>query len=421
MHQDFFSGGKMQPQPIHGGIKMSRVFQSLTTLAGLLIALIFASPALADASRAQPKEWTFLIFLNGNNNLDSYGEMNMNQMEKIGSTDKVNVVVQWASLKNRGTGRYLITKDSDTKRVNSPRLENLGKSDMGDYRELIEFVRWGVQNYPAKKYFINVWDHGSGWHFTRDGVTKDISWDDNTGHHITTEQLALAIHESAKIIGHKVDLYGSDACLMGMVEIAHEMKDSVSVFLGSEETEPAEGWPYDAFLGNWNRLPDGGTAQDVAKVLIKEYKSYYQVRNENVTLSAFNLDFIGSLNKSLRGFADSLTQLDEKGRELLAEAAKASTHFTNDDYVDLGDFISQVKSKRISARTDATINEIALQTKNFVVDNITLGFPRAQGAAIWIPTDSWTYSRHADRYSRLNFDHETHWGDVAKIIANASK
>ena len=184
--------------------------------------------AFADPS-AQPKEWTFLIYLNGNNNLDSFGKMNINQMEKIGSTAKVNIVVQWASLENGKTKRLYITKDSDTTTVTSKIVEEMGQVDMGDYHSVINFVKWGAENYPAQHYFVDIWDHGSGWHFKPGETMKDISWDETTGNHITTEQLATALSESSKIIGHKIDIYGSDACLMAMVEIANLMTDSVGV------------------------------------------------------------------------------------------------------------------------------------------------------------------------------------------------
>jgi hypothetical protein len=126
-------------------------------------------------------------------------------------------------------------------------------------------------------------------------------------------------------------------------------------------------------------------------------------------------------DKIIASIAKTTSNLSPKGQKILADAAKDSTHFTDEDYVDLGDFIDQAKAKSISSLNTSVMNEVSLNAKNFVIANITNGFPRAQGAAIWIPTDSSTYSRYGDRYSRLNFDRETHWGDVAKAIANASK
>ena len=52
----------------------------------LALTTLLAAPVMAnEKTEAAPKKWTFLLFLNGNNNLDSYGYMNINQMEKIGS------------------------------------------------------------------------------------------------------------------------------------------------------------------------------------------------------------------------------------------------------------------------------------------------------------------------------------------------
>jgi len=77
---------------------------------------------------------------------------------------------------------------------------------------------------------------------------------------ITTKQLGQALKESAAIIGHPVDVYGSDACLMAMAEVAHEMADSVNVYVGSQEVEPGAGWPYGDFLKLWTAKPTATAA-----------------------------------------------------------------------------------------------------------------------------------------------------------------
>ena len=156
----------------------------------VLLSLISFLPqiATADDDAATVKDWTFLVYLNGNNSLDSFGPVNIEQMEKVGSTNKVNVVVQWASLSAGKTVRLLAKKSADPTKVTSPIVQDLGKADMGDYRTLVDFIKWGAATYPAKHYFIDVWDHGSGWHGRRletmaaGGGFKpmDISWDDNT-------------------------------------------------------------------------------------------------------------------------------------------------------------------------------------------------------------------------------------------------
>ena len=216
-------------------------------MARLWIALVLAfaaAPAYADENtepgRPALKEWTILVFLNGHNDLDSYGAMNVNAMERVGSSPGVNIVVQWASLDFSTTKRILVQKDNDEANVTSPMVHDPGLQDMGDYRSLVNFVRWAKENYPAKHYFIDVWNHGSGWHKRFPGASrapdKDISFDDRFDSHITTKELGQAMAEIKTVLGQKVDIYGSDACLMAMAEVAGEMVDSVRVFIGAEET-----------------------------------------------------------------------------------------------------------------------------------------------------------------------------------------
>jgi hypothetical protein len=388
----------------------------------LLASLAFSlSIAPAQAESRAPKEWTFLIFLNGNNNLDPYGAFNINQMEKVGSTDRINVVVQWASLKTRTVKRLLVKKDNDTNKVTSPVIQDMGRVDMGDWRQLVEFVRWGRENFPAQKYFVDIWNHGSGWHGKKAGIrsgvsTMDISYDDLSGNHMTTQQMGMALNESAKILGQKIDLYGSDACLMAMVEIADEVKDGVSVFAGSEELEPGEGWPYDALLARWNKLPDA-SPQAVAKTLSEEYAKYYEKTRNNVTFSAFDLQMLPRLNASIRKFGESLKSLGATGLRQVQQAAAKSQKFTNSDYVDFIDFLNHLKAAQVDSLNTSIMNEVAAATQAVIIANNTVRYPKAHGMAIWLPSTSYEYSRYADLYSRLSFDRETRWGEFLKAMA----
>ncbi len=406
----------LEHKEFNGGIHMRRTLTLFSTLIFAMAA--FSGFAKAD-SPTQPKDWTFLVYLNGNNNLDSFGAMNINQMEKVGSTAKVNVIVQWASLETRTVKRLLIKKDNDPKKVTSPVIQDLGSVDMGDWHSLVDFVKWGAEKYPAKQYFVDVWNHGSGWHAKQGagGILKpmDISWDDLSGNHMTTKQLALALTESSKIIGHKVDLYGSDACLMAMVEVANEMKDSVNVFAGSQETEPGAGWPYDAFLTHWNALPNA-SPQEVAKALSAEYAKSYQGTSDKVTFSAFDLNFLDPLTQSIREFSNSFSSLNASAISQVLKAAQASQNFTNSDYVDFVDFLKNVKSANVSALSSDKLTKMGDAAKNFIIASNNVGFPNAHGMSIWIPTEKYQYSEYSDLYSQMAFEQTTHWGDVLKTL-----
>src|SRR4051812_25347735 len=95
----------------------AKLFQGLV----LALAIVVSS----SASAAVEKEWTFMVFLNGNNNLDRFGTTNLKQMETVGSTNDLNIVVQWASEAASTTKRLLVQKSSDPSKVTSPIVQEL--------------------------------------------------------------------------------------------------------------------------------------------------------------------------------------------------------------------------------------------------------------------------------------------------------
>src|SRR5690349_13871147 len=110
---------------------LSYLFSTTCIFFASLVLSPFSGIGVASAQEGV-KEWTLLVFLNGNNNLDRFGALNINQMEKVGSTSDINIVVQWASWSRDGVQRLLVNKDTDTENVTSPVVENIGKVDMGD-------------------------------------------------------------------------------------------------------------------------------------------------------------------------------------------------------------------------------------------------------------------------------------------------
>ena len=87
----------------------------------IVLATMFMAGVCLDGALAAEKEWTILVFINGDNNLEGAGIDDINEMEKVGSTDDVNIIVEidrtsgydysngdWTT-----TRRYYITKDSD--------------------------------------------------------------------------------------------------------------------------------------------------------------------------------------------------------------------------------------------------------------------------------------------------------------------
>ena len=343
-------------------------------------------PATAAEKAATDKEWTIMVFVNGKNNLEKYALLDMNEMEMIGSTDKVNVVTELGRINGYDSSdgnwvssrRYLVKKDNDFKKITSPIVQDLGKVDMGDYKHLVEFTNWAKATYPAKRYMLIVWNHGAGWIKSR-GMNdpKGISYDDETGNHITTPQFGMAM----KAIG-KVDVIGTDACLMQMPEVNYEIKDYVDYIVASEETEPGDGYTYNLMLGPLVAKPTMLGAE-LGKLTVDAYANHYgsQDHTQSLVLASAMNGFMPLINN----FVKAAMAANEK--PLIKTAMNGAQSYAYAENKDLWHFLSLYGASSANAEVKAAAK--ALQTYitgTLVLHNRTnSSYSDSHGIAIYLP------------------------------------
>ncbi len=234
---------------------------------------------------AQPPEWTIMVYIDADNNLDPAGLDDISEMQMVGSSNDVNIVVlfdRWSEACGlNGTALLHIEKDTNTTIWGGWSSEY--ELNMGDPETLKWFINYTIQHYSAKKYALILWDHGGNW----EGVCWD--WTDND--YLTIEEVKRAISESA--IEH-IDLLGFDACLMASIEVAYTMSltDKVDVMVASEEFIPWDGWPYDLILSGLTENP-GWSAEEFSIHIVDNYIASYSHGTQGfawyATLSAIDL------------------------------------------------------------------------------------------------------------------------------------
>lgn len=367
-----------------------------------------APPAAVRAESRAVKEWTVMVFINGKNNLEPFALQDMNEMEMIGTSDQVNIVAETGLVSGygdtpwTGTRRFLMQKDNDANAITSPVLQDLGKVDMGDYRSVIEFVNWAKAAYPAKKYMLVIWNHGSGWDKNvRAGLTRGISYDDETGNHISTPQLGVIL----KSVGG-VDVYGSDACLMQMAEVAYELKDNVSYIVGSEETEPGDGYAYNSLLGPLAANP-AMTPEELGRLAVDAYADYYQQAGEGSTQSLLRTDALPQFLTLMNTFASAMMAANEKA--LVKKAASGAQSFAVSDNRDIWHFADLVAG----STRKAAVKNAAAALKNYITGTlivrnrtVTSGYENARGIAAYMPG----YGFNAD-YNELAWAKASQWDE----------
>lgn len=167
----------------------------------LLICCLFAAfPALAEtAAEPQQSEWTVLFYFCGSDLESSHGFASENisaiceccypktvvkNLVKLLSpemdtseytiTENVSVVIQTGGSKkwdNEKSGLIISTKALQRwsyivpENLEEPRVhleQELPLQSMADPETLADFIRWGTQAYPARKYALVLWGHGDG-------------------------------------------------------------------------------------------------------------------------------------------------------------------------------------------------------------------------------------------------------------------
>ena len=361
-------------------------------------------------------EWTVMVYLDSDNNLESAGIDDINEMEMVGSTADVNIVVQadripgydisnsdWTT-----TRRYYITQDFNPYIINSPLKNDLGELNMGDPQTLVDFTNWATINYPAKKYLLVIWNHGGG--FRSLNLAKDIAWDDtNGGNKITMPELEDALSDINTQMGKKIDIVGMDACLMAMTEVAYQIKDYADIMVSSEENEPGNGWPYDTILAQLVSNPLMSPKQlavDIVDKYIFSYPSY------NVTQSAIDLSYMDDLADQLSSMADAIRSDNLTSKNAYINAAYYSQHYGDPDFIDLYDFCDKIfdYSNSLEVKNIALIIQQTLL--NFTVinsDSNGWSVSGSQGLSIYFP---WYYSYNSQKYNSTNFARDTFWDEM---------
>jgi len=363
-------------------------------------------------------EWTVMVYLDADNDLESAGINDINEMEMVGSTSDVNIVVQIDRIPGYDTSnsnwtntrRYYITPDLDPYIINSQLINDLSEQNMGSTETLINFADWTVNNYPAKKYLLVIWNHGGG--FRSSGLAKDIAWDDtNGGDKITMPELEYALSVISTKMGKNIDIVGMDACYMAMTEVAYQIKDYADILVTSEESEPFGGWPYDAILAQLAANPTMSSTQLAADIVEKYIYSYPY---DDVTQSAIDLSYTDTLADQLSNMAlaimnDTLTPANN-----YINAANSSQYYGDSDFIDLYDFCNNiyVYSNNINVKNIASSIQQTLLNAVINSDYNGESLSGSKGLSIYFP---WYYG-YSGYYNNTNFAQDTFWDEMLLFL-----
>jgi len=387
-------------------------------IVALILLLVFPAPQLwaqALPAQAQIAEWTILIYLDGDNNLEQEAVEDFLEIAQVGSGPRVHIVVQFDRAPGyderygdwQGTLRFYLTQGLTPEPANA--LDNLGEANMGDMQTLTDFVLWGKAAYPAQRTSLVLWNHGDGWRASaiNQDTRKAVCWDETELDALDLIELRDALSAVTYGGAQPIDVLAFDACLMAMIEVDTQMQPYVRARVASEETEPATGYPYHIILRDLHANPTWNATELAYNIVTRYHETYH-----GETQSAIDL---GTSHPALVSAVDGLAQalLNHRTDYALVKTARLKSQTFQGEFVDLVDL-----AERIGAATGEPEVQLAAQAvleahRQTVIHELHGPYwPGAHGTSIYFPVQAVDWDeRYSGDQLYLDFTAQTHWDE----------
>lgn len=371
--------------------------------------LTLAAPFLSS-----PADWTVMVYLAADNNLEYYAIGDLNEMESVTLPGSLKLGVLLDRWNGYDSGYYLgyyddttngnwtdtrvgaVTHDTDTARIGST-LTSWGERNTAQAATLSDFLTWGMSALPARNYALIIWDHG--------GATYGAAEDSGSGNDmLSLSEIATALAEAPD----RVDVLGFDACLMATAEVVHAVSPYVDYLVSSEETEGGDGWDYVTLLNNLaSHLPL--TPAQWAQQAVASAAGNSAIKTMSaVTASA------STLTEAMASFVLAAENLGTSADwSALRTARNTAPGFDYAYFRDLGTFLREA-SLHVTIPALAAAATTALAALNAsVVSNYSVWSSGGTGLSIYLPA----YGEDVySGYGSLSFPAATRWDEFLGVL-----
>lgn len=408
-------------------------------LCGLLGLL--AGPALAlefDLGAPVPsesREWTLLVYVDADNNLEPYALTDLKEMEQgMGLVEneapgKLEVLVLEDRAKGysnamgdwTGARVYRVRPSRGKDTIDSELLLDCGELNMGDPAVLEAFIRAGRSKFPAPKTALVMWDHGAGW------VNMANDNDNGAGgqDELLLSELTGVLSRTASLFPEgKLDLIAFDMCLMGQAEVITACAPFARTMTAGATVLPAVGMDY---LGALPLFAQGLETREIVRRMVPiACKGFLSVPWTTASLSAFDLSQAEGLVSACRGL---FSKLGEAASTAWSDVTRTFFYTLNymgvAEYrnkgnalssIDLLDWLRRLKAMPCGASLAGEIAAVEKAARSLIL-NTEAGpdIPLCHGLSLYAPLRR---ENMRQNYPETVFDRATGWsGTLAKIYA----
>ena len=375
---------------------------------------------------------TILIYLCGSD-LESNGQTSSSSaagyasgditeiLNTNGQPDDVNVVIETGGAKCWKTTHGINKSYLERYHVANKSLvrdSQETKANMGQSSTLQSFLTWGVQNYPADRISLILWNHG--------GAMRGVCYDENySSDSLTNSEVKTAVANTFTSLGRstsdKFEWIGYDACLMQVQDIAEFNSQYFNYMIASEESEAGAGWDYD----NW--VDDAYAKKDTPAILKAICDSFISDNggvNSNYndqTLSYLDLSYMSAYKTAWESMASALNSLiSSYGVSNFRTLMKTCKCYGTDEdsagysyfgILDAKDVMNKIKAKSDFSGASTQINNALAAFGNVVAySTCGKGAGNSYGMCCFFPmTDGSGYTCQTSKYYKASETNFSNW------------
>jgi len=353
--------------------------------------------------------WTVLLFMVVDEDaLVPFALIDLRDVHRLGTVSGFNLVIE-ARWHNASPERLELSGGDLLPGPASPADNTSSRA-----AALRAFLLDALHDFPSDHYLLILWGHAYGFGFGRDADR------------IAFPELASVLNDfSRQRADRKLEILACNACRIGKVETAYELRHVVKYLVASQVGVPFEGWPLREVLGDLVKSP-AIAPPDFASTMVTRFCDSY--RRRTVTMTMLDLEGSGLVLASLERLANALLAEGDHSTEGLRSTHEAFVRAANDyeetePVVDLLEVCSRLREASADAavRTAAADVIETLSTSGFIAkhDGVGPGAERLHGIGLYVPHVG--LDVNSNIYAKLGLVHARMWARVVDALKVSNK
>lgn len=263
---------------------MTKIYRFLI----LAFCLVGAVSCSDDVPEPQTAARTVLVYMAGDNSLSKYAEYNLELIEEGCSAENLNGGNMLVYVDDRNNPPYLYKIEPGEERGTRVLVREYEEDNSASPETLRSVIQEVSATYPAESMGLVLWSHGTAW-FPANPSSYLRAFGQDGDDFMEIYELADALD------GFHFDFLAFDACYMGSVEVAYELRNAADYLIASATEVIGYGFPYDLMI-----RPMFSATADVQGIA-EAFYTYYNMQSGKMRSASIAL----VKNDELEGLADA--------------------------------------------------------------------------------------------------------------------